>query len=108
MQEWLAPAVHHEYGVEHVAPAAVCVEYHLDTVGVGTEGILEKRRGADAVPGVTAASSEHQLGRIRGSMTRGDCHLAARNGQGLHYEAGCGLPQPVTGLVVEGGVLVAG
>jgi len=41
MQEWLGATVHHEHGVEYVAPAAVGVEYHMNTVGVGAEGVRE-------------------------------------------------------------------
>lgn len=73
-----------------------------DGIGVGSEGVLQKRVAGDAVDGGAALGPEGEAGGIGRGLARGHGGLPARDGQGLDDVAGGRLPQPVTDLVVKG------
>ena len=108
MGERRVPAMHQQLGIGHVAPAPVRMEGDRDLVAVRAERMLQKGCRADAIFGLPAGCRHDDLVRIGCRLPRRDGDLPARDGEGLHNEAGGRLPQPIADLIVEGDVLFLG
>jgi len=56
--EGFGAAMHHENGVQDIAPTAIGVENNFDPIGVGAEGLLQEGGRANAVFGLAARRAQ--------------------------------------------------
>ncbi len=84
-----------------VRPGSVVVDGDRDGVALGSERVLEKRRGTDTVHRRAANRFEAKDFRVGRGLAHGHRGLPARNRESLDHRAGGGLPQPIAHLVVQ-------